>query len=222
MLETEPKKMVRRSFASELGIICILLIALIAYFSISTISAQNSYNNLKNQNNQLQAWLDGNETLLNQTQTWLDNNITYYNSQILDLQNMLNVSSAGELLILKITDTSDWTGFACLNGSISAMPLPLNSPVEYGITTSSYNEYPILSVKSTNLSETVVSCLVGVNPNYVYSLGKGDFGWATYEFYSVNYQSGSMQIGSEILSLQATSVAAGGHATDGTLFMFPN
>ena len=63
------KKMVRRSVAYALGIICILLIAVIAYFSITGISAQNSYNNLQNQNKQLQTWLDGNKTLLNQTQT---------------------------------------------------------------------------------------------------------------------------------------------------------
>jgi|SRR5271157_751425 len=56
------KKMVRRSVALALGIICILLIAFIAYFSITGISAQNSYNNLQNQNKQLQTWLNGNET----------------------------------------------------------------------------------------------------------------------------------------------------------------
>jgi hypothetical protein len=46
---------------------------------------------------QLQAWLDGNETLLNQTETWLGDNITYYNSQIsssnsqiANIQNQLN------------------------------------------------------------------------------------------------------------------------------------
>ncbi len=81
--------MVKRSVAVALGIICILLIAVIAYFSITGISAQNSYNNLQNQNNQLQAWLDGNETLLNQTETWLDNNITYYNSQISSLNSQI-------------------------------------------------------------------------------------------------------------------------------------
>ena len=83
--ETKPKKMVRRSVAIALGIVCIVLIAIIAYFSVTGISAQNSYNNLQNQNNQLQAWLDGNETLLNQMETWIDGNITYYNSEISSL-----------------------------------------------------------------------------------------------------------------------------------------
>jgi DNA-binding transcriptional ArsR family regulator len=77
--ETKPKKVVGRSVAIALGIICILLIAFVAYFSITDISAQNNYSNLQNQNKQLQKWLDGNLTLLNQTQMWLGGNITAYN-----------------------------------------------------------------------------------------------------------------------------------------------
>lgn len=91
--ETKPKKMVRRSVAIALGIICILLIAFIAYFSITGISAQNSYNNLQNQNKQLQTWLNGNETLLNQTQannTNLQNQIDSLNSVFTNLQNQVN------------------------------------------------------------------------------------------------------------------------------------
>jgi hypothetical protein len=60
--DTEPKKMVSRSVAIALGIICIVLIALIAYFTVTGISAQNSYNDLQNQNQQLQTWLDRNIT----------------------------------------------------------------------------------------------------------------------------------------------------------------
>jgi uncharacterized protein YpmS len=65
------KKTVRRSIALGLVVICIILIALIA---VIYISAQNSYNNLQDQNQKLQAWLNGNETLLNQT------SITAFNS----------------------------------------------------------------------------------------------------------------------------------------------
>jgi cell division protein FtsB len=86
------KKMVRRSVAITLGIICILLIAVIAYFSIIGISAQNSYNNLQNQNKQLQMWLDGNETLLSQTQannTNLQNQIDSLDSKATKLQNQV-------------------------------------------------------------------------------------------------------------------------------------
>jgi cell division protein FtsB len=91
--ETKPKKVVGRSVAIALGIICILLIAFIAYFSITGISAQNSYNNLQNQNKQLQKWVDGNETLLNQTQaknTNLQNQIDSLNSNVTNLQNQMN------------------------------------------------------------------------------------------------------------------------------------
>jgi cell division protein FtsB len=88
------KKVVGRSVAIGLGIVCILLIALIAYFSVTGISAQNSYNNLKNQNKQLQAWLDRNETLLNQTQTWLSGNITSLQSQMNNLTSIVNLANS--------------------------------------------------------------------------------------------------------------------------------
>jgi len=55
MSEIKPKKMVRRSVAISLGIICILLIAFTAYFAVAGISAQNSYNNLQNQYNNLNS-----------------------------------------------------------------------------------------------------------------------------------------------------------------------
>jgi hypothetical protein len=111
--ETKPKKMVRRSVAIALGMICILLIAVIAYFSIAGISAQNSYNNLQNQNNQLQTWLNGNITYYNsqianltnqknQLQTWLSENITSYETQISTLN-------------ARITQMQTW-----LNGNITA------------------------------------------------------------------------------------------------------
>lgn len=88
--ETKPKKVVGRSVAIALGIICILLIAglggALAYYTTivhdkdKTISSQNSQIlSLGNQKNQLQTWLDGNLTLLDQTETWLNGNITAYN-----------------------------------------------------------------------------------------------------------------------------------------------
>jgi hypothetical protein len=87
--ETKPKKMVRRSVAVALGIICIILVAglgVVLYMGYSP-TATNSVSSLQDKINQLQSWLDGNKTLLNQTQTWLEGNITNYNSQISDLQN---------------------------------------------------------------------------------------------------------------------------------------
>ena len=107
MSEKELKKMVRRSVAVALGIICIILIACLggamAYYTLAisdrdnTIASKNNQiDSLNSQISQsrsnvtsLQTWLNGNETLLNQTETWLDDNVTYYNSQITNLQNQL-------------------------------------------------------------------------------------------------------------------------------------
>ena len=97
----KPKKMIRRTIALGLGIVCIVLVVVslvgaVTYImpmindkdntisSLNTEISQSNTNNtnLQNQNNQIQAWLRGNETLLNQTETWLNENNTYYNSQI--------------------------------------------------------------------------------------------------------------------------------------------
>lgn len=101
------KKMVRRSVAIALGIVCIILVAglgVMIYVSYSPTSGSSnaSYEvkidqlqgwldgnksqilDLQNQNNQFLAWLDGNETLLNQTQAWLGGNITAYDNYVSD------------------------------------------------------------------------------------------------------------------------------------------
>lgn len=101
---TNPKKMVSRKVAFALGLVCIVLIAFIAYFTITGISAQNSYTNLQNQNKQLQAWRDGNETLLNQIQADNANlakqiaeqndTISQLESNITDLQNQIAIANA--------------------------------------------------------------------------------------------------------------------------------
>jgi hypothetical protein len=102
--ETRTKKIVGRSVAIALGIICIVLVACIGgaityYTSVvsdkdKTISSQNSQiSSLGNQKNQLQTWLDGNETLLNQTQTnntYLQKQIDSLNSNVTDFQNQVN------------------------------------------------------------------------------------------------------------------------------------
>ena len=91
--QTKPKKIVGKSVALVLGLICIVLIAFVAYFAVAGISAQNSYNNLQNQNKQLQTWLDGNRTLLDQTQvndTNLQGQINSLNYSVTNLQKELN------------------------------------------------------------------------------------------------------------------------------------
>jgi len=105
------KKVVRRTVAFALGIMCIILAvgivgAIANYTSIingkdNIISSQDSQiSNLQAQNNQLQTWLDSNITYYNsqissldsqiinltneknQLQTWLTGNITSYKAQI--------------------------------------------------------------------------------------------------------------------------------------------
>jgi hypothetical protein len=101
---SETKRVVGRSVAMALAMMCIVLVAgiggaIIYYTSVAndkdkTISSQNSQiSSLGNQKNQLQTWLDGNETLLNQTQannTYLQNQIDSLNSKVTNLQNQAN------------------------------------------------------------------------------------------------------------------------------------
>jgi len=101
---TKPKRMVNRKLAFALGLVCIVLIVFIAYFTVTGISAQNSYTSLQNQNKQLQAWLDGNATLLSQIRadnvdlTRLiaeqNNTISQLESNITDLQNQIAILNA--------------------------------------------------------------------------------------------------------------------------------
>jgi hypothetical protein len=107
MNEIKPKKMVSRSVAISLGIICILLVAIIAYFSVTGISAQNSYNNLQNQNQQLQdqngqlqTWLTGNVSQIANLLTWLGGNETLLSeiqANNTDLSNTLGLAKTDSL-----------------------------------------------------------------------------------------------------------------------------
>jgi hypothetical protein len=86
----KPKKIVSKSVAMALGIICIILIALTAYFTVTGISARDSYNNLQNQKKQLQTWLDGNETLLSQIQV----NNTNLQNQVNNFTDIVNLGKS--------------------------------------------------------------------------------------------------------------------------------
>jgi hypothetical protein len=109
--QTKPKRLIRRSIAMALGIICILLIAsmggVLVYYTVIINKKENelgsankmisqlntNVTDLQNQDKQLQTWLDGNETLLNQTQannTNLQNQIDLLNSNATNLQNQVN------------------------------------------------------------------------------------------------------------------------------------
>ena len=113
------KKVVGRSIAIGIGIICvILLIALVGvvanYTSIisgkdnSMVTKDSQIQTLTSQKNQLQTWLDGNKTLLTQTQTWLTGNLTLINTlntQITNLQDQISgLNSQISSLNAQITD----------------------------------------------------------------------------------------------------------------------
>jgi DNA-binding transcriptional ArsR family regulator/cell division protein FtsB len=156
MDETKPKKMVRRSAAIALGIICILLIAFIAYFSITGISAQNSYDTLQNQNKQLQTWLDGNETLLNQTQdnnTNLQNEIDSLNStslqsEVNNMTDILNLDKSTTLYNGTITIVANTLEMTMLEESTpyaGYATVQVSSPIGEIVTvTAVWDYYPIL------------------------------------------------------------------------------
>jgi len=170
--ETKPKKVVGRSVAIALGIICILLTAFIAYFSITGISAQNSYNDLQNQNKQLQTWLDGNETLLSQTQannTNLQNQIDSLNSNVTNLQNQVNnlrIGSTGNSTIwankenVHTNENSvvSWSGYVPSAGYVSIRVSSNNNSTYVGLWTlyilNSTNINGTFNVNGTNVNST--------------------------------------------------------------------
>lgn len=108
--QTKPRRVMGRSVAIALGIVCILLIAslggTLAYYTMTLHNKENelasanetisqldtNVTNLQNQNKQLQTWLVGNLTLLDQTETWLNGNITAYN-QVRDEVRIIHVVS---------------------------------------------------------------------------------------------------------------------------------
>ena len=91
--ETKPKKIVRRSVAIAIGIICIILavglVGAFAYYMPIVNDKNSMITDLQNLNEQLQTYLNGSNTLLFQTQIWLVDNNTYYTSQISNLQTQI-------------------------------------------------------------------------------------------------------------------------------------
>jgi chaperonin cofactor prefoldin len=153
MSEQKPeRKVVGRTVAIVLGIICIILavglVGAIADYTSIISGKDNTITTLTNQNNQLNTWLNGNKTLLDQTErwldenktllsqtkTWLEGNITYYNSQITILQNQksqletwlngneTNYEAQISSLNAKISQLQTW-----LNGNITSYTSQINS-----------------------------------------------------------------------------------------------
>jgi chaperonin cofactor prefoldin len=119
MSQKQEKKVVGRSIAIGIGIICVILLitlvgAVVNYTSIisgkdnSIVTKDSQIQTLTSQKNQLQTWLDGNKTLLTQTQTWLTGNLTLINilnTQITNLQDQISgLNSQISSLTAQITD----------------------------------------------------------------------------------------------------------------------
>jgi len=94
------KKIVRKSVAIALRIICIILVAglggAMAYYMMAINNKNSQLNTLTNENNQLQTWLDGNMTSLIRREIWLADNITHYNSQINSLNSQITGLTNGK------------------------------------------------------------------------------------------------------------------------------
>ena len=125
----------------------------------------------------------------------------------------------GEQFLLKITTTSDWVAFACLNDGVIVEAF--NSTAKYEIITSAYSSHQFLVFYQSGSFEKIIFCIVTINTDYSYSAGKGAIGSGTFEFYSVSYDFYSIQVGSKMLSIEAKTVMGGGKATDGKIFHFP-
>jgi DNA-binding transcriptional ArsR family regulator len=97
--KTRTNRFRSRGVALALGIICVLLIAglggTLAYYTVAINKKQSELNsandtvtNLQNQNLNLQAWLNGNLTLISKIQTWLIGNATAYNQLESEVSNI--------------------------------------------------------------------------------------------------------------------------------------
>jgi cell division protein FtsB len=125
------KKKVNRNIALALGIICVILTALVAYFTVADFSTQNGYNDLLNQNKQLQAWLEGNKTMLIQSQA---NNTDLF-------------------AIVHLLEYSDWV----YNQTISE---PANSYYEFNFSVD-YAGYVSVYIQSSTTNTTYVQAING-------------------------------------------------------------
>jgi hypothetical protein len=82
-------------------------------------SANNTVTSLQNQNVNLQAWLNGNLTLISKTQTWLSENVTAYNQLQSEVSNIhiagtknstvwVNNATTPILIANKINGSTQW------------------------------------------------------------------------------------------------------------------
>jgi hypothetical protein len=123
--ETKPKRMVRRSVAIALGIVCIILVAvlsIVAFMSYSPTSS-NSVASLQNQLNDLNATYNGyvsthshtdsDYNSLSTQNTNLQNQVNDFNSTVYDLNRVVNMEKTqywegGEEIYYNASSYHEW------------------------------------------------------------------------------------------------------------------
>ena len=201
------KKVVSRTIAIALGIICLILVvglvgAVVNYTSIlneknSTIATKDSQitslnsqiSSLQNQKNQLQKWLDANKTAV----ISLTSQISQMNSKIIDLQSQLPGNQTLISQIQALTNQKDQLQ-TWLSGNVTS----LNSQISYLQSQLSGNQTLIKSLNSKiiDLNDTInlTKSMVWINNQTVSQPESPAYtGWmfsASYAGYvSVNVQS---------------------------------
>lgn len=147
---------------------------------INTIASLNvNITNLTNEKNQLQAWLDGNETLLSlrisslnaqitQLQTWLSGNITAYNSLQSAYNNYANDHTYSDEQyitlnsIIFLVDSTVWVN----DQTVSQPAVGLGVSYSAWTFSASYAGYVLVWVQSSSVAGThvrVIYSAYGVN-----------------------------------------------------------
>jgi len=164
------KKVVGRNVAIALGIICIIvavgLVGPIIIGKDNTIATKDSLIQiLTSQKNQLQAWLDGNETLID----YLNAQINSLNSQITNLQNQVN----------DITDIANLAkSMIWVNDQTVSQPA---YSYTYWTCSASYAGYVSVWVQTSSASDTRVRVIYSSHGvNYDGEIGVGSGGTAVF------------------------------------------
>ena len=197
---TQPRKVVTRSVAVALGMVFILLIAglggTLAYYAMvlydkeselgsanNKISQLNtSVTNLQDQDKQLQAWLDGNETLLRETQAsnlGLQDQVDLLNSNVTNLRNQMN-----NFHIWNAENSTTWVNNEILNvnQNVYAAQLGKNLTVE-GIIQAIF--IPSAGYVSVRVLSNNNSTFVGLGTPVLTNINGTHFDFPTFDRFNV-------------------------------------
>jgi hypothetical protein len=158
------RKMVRRSVAVALGIICIILIAFVAYFTVTDISEQNSINNLQSQVKDLTDTVN-----FTKIQVWVENMTVSSFANSTDIVDSVYANYAGFILVRTSSANND----TYVRVSYSAV-IPMAGGTLHEFSYASYHYYNKISVPSyqqdnifpilpsnTEFSPTIVNVWLG-------------------------------------------------------------